>query len=152
MHFGDDRPTLVVVEPSRADCLYRSACNAAPVAVDITEETVMAGLSCGEVSQLAWEILDTAADHFMTITDDNVALAMRDLAEGAYGDAPAVAGESGVAGLCGFRQCARDETLSSVIGLDASSVVLLLGTEGATDPDIYRNMTGLPAPEIDSPG
>jgi diaminopropionate ammonia-lyase len=142
MRYGDERPTFVVVEPARADCLYRSACNAAPVAVDITEETIMAGLSCGEVSQLAWEVLDTAADHFMTITDDNVAVAMNDLASGHYGNRSLVAGESAVAGLCGFRQAARDATLSSVIGLDSSSVVLLLGTEGATDPDIFRAMTG----------
>lgn len=138
MATGEQRPRLVVVEPSRADCLYQSACNAAPVRVSIEEETIMAGLSCGEVSMLAWSILETAADHFLTITDDNVALAMRYLARAT---APVQAGESAVAGLCGFVQAARDTTLARVIGLDGHSQVLLLGTEGATDPAIYAALT-----------
>ncbi len=141
MRFGASRPTLVVVEPNRADCLYQSACNAAPVCVDITEETIMAGLSCGEVSMLAWQVLETAVDHFITITDDNVAAAMRFLASVAVPGAAVEAGESGVAGLCGFVQTATDPALASVIGLDASSRVLLLGTEGATDPEIYAELT-----------
>lgn len=138
MYSGAGRPTIIVVEPDRADCLYRSAVNAGPVRVDITEETVMAGLSCGEVSMLAWSVLETAADHFLTITDDNVASAMRFLAS--TGDAPVRAGESAVAGLCGFIQCATDPALAPAIGLDAESRVLLLGTEGVTDPDIYEAM------------
>ncbi|KAA3633941.1 MAG: diaminopropionate ammonia-lyase [Proteobacteria bacterium] len=145
MRYGEARPTIVVVEPDRADCLYQTAMNAAPVAIDIVEETLMAGLSCGEVSLLAWAVLETGADHFLTITDDHVAQAMKDLGAACFSDARIVAGESAVAGLCGLIQCAIDETLARVIGLDAESAVLLLGTEGATDPAIYRSLTGLSA-------
>jgi diaminopropionate ammonia-lyase len=146
MRFGEGRPVIVVVEPARADCLYRTAVNAGPVAVEITEETIMAGLSCGEVSLLAWSILETAGDHFLTIADDNVAPAMRALLAGEFGASTVVAGESAVAGLCGFIQASRDSTLAAVVGLDDTSTVVLFGTEGATDPDIFRRLTGSTPP------
>ena len=142
----DARPTIVVVEPNRCDCLYQSACNSGPVRVAITEESIMAGLSCGEVSLLAWSILETGADHFLSIGDDDVAMAMRMLATGGYAPTRIIAGESAVAGLLGFIAAARDATLSSVMGLNATSRILLFGTEGATDPGIYRKLTGVDIP------
>lgn len=139
--FGADRPRVVIVEPTRADCLYQSAVSGVPTAVHITEETVMAGLSCGEVSQLAWQILSDGADDFMTIEDDLVAPAMRLLASGGAGE-PVVAGESAVAGLAGLIAAAGQQALASALGLDGTSRILVIGTEGATDPAIYKALVG----------
>ena len=96
--WGEDRPRFIVVEPDLAACLYASAVAGHPAAVEVEEETLMAGLSCGEVSLLAWDSLGTGADDFMTIPEDLVAPAMRLLADGPDGDQPLVAGESAVAG------------------------------------------------------
>jgi len=63
--WGQNRPRFVVVEPDLAACLFASAQVGGPKAVDIEEETLMAGLSCGEVSLLAWDLLSVAADDFM---------------------------------------------------------------------------------------
>lgn len=138
---GGDRPRVVIVEPTRADCLYQSAVRGEPTAVHITEETVMAGLSCGEVSQLGWRILSRGADDFMTIEDDLVAPVMRLLASGEAGQ-PVVAGESAVAGLAGLIAARQRADRSSALGLDRNSRILIIGTEGATDPGIYKALVG----------
>ena len=55
MRLGAARPRVVVVEPSRADCLYRSAQAGTATSMRIEEESVMAGLSAGDPSLVAWE-------------------------------------------------------------------------------------------------
>src|ERR687897_606639 len=100
--FGAERPRFVVVEPSKADCLYRSAVAGRPTPAEGALDTIMAGLACGEVSVLAWPILQPGTDCFMTIEDAAAAECMRLLADGAHGDAPLVSGESAVAGLAAF--------------------------------------------------
>jgi len=145
--FGADRPRFVIVEPDRADCLFQSAVNNRPTTVKIHEDTIMAGLSCGEVSSLGWEILGTGCDDFMTISDDLVAPVMRQLADGSR-DQPIVAGESAVAGLAGLIAARRSRKLSEALGLDEHSRILIIGTEGATDPEIYRSIVGRSASAV----
>ncbi len=139
---GATRPRFVIVEPDTADCLYLSAKNEKQSAVYITEESIMAGLSCGEVSTLGWQILSRGCNDFLTITDDLVAPVMCALADGVGGDAPLVAGESAIAGLAGLIAARRNVELSAALGLDENSRVLVFGTEGATDPTIYRELVG----------
>lgn len=146
--YGKDRPRFVIVEPDRADCLYQSAKNGQPTEVRITEETIMAGMSCGRVSDLAWEILSPGTDDFMSIPDTLVPPVMRDLAAGRYGDCPIVAGESAVAGLAALIAVCRREDLRNALGLNNQSQVLLYGTEGATDPHIYHDIVGRSADEV----
>lgn len=105
----------------------------------------MAGLSCGEVSLLAWEVLKAGADDFMTVSDDWVAPLMRGLAQGAR---PIVAGESAVAGLAGLVAACKSPDAAAALGLDDSARVLVIGTEGATDPEIYESIVGHPPAEI----
>ena len=79
----------------------------------------------------------------MTISDDMAAAAMRDLAAHKI-----VGGESGVAGLAGLRLAASDPTMRAALGLSGNSRVLLFGTEGATDPQVYRQIVGQSAEEV----
>jgi diaminopropionate ammonia-lyase len=67
---------------------------------------------------------------------------MRVLADCRFGDEPVVAGESAVAGFGGLLRVAEDPECRARLGLDASSTVLLFGTEGATDPAVYRRIVG----------
>ena len=137
-----DRPTFVVVEPNLADCLLQSAIQGRSTAIPIKDETIMAGLSCGEVSALAWEILSSGTDHFMAISDELVAPAMRLLADGVDGDPAVVAGESAVAGLAALLVVASRPELRNELKIDRNSRILLFGTEGATDPLIYEQLVG----------
>jgi len=142
------RPRLVVVEPERAACLYESARAGRPVVLTGDLDTVMAGLSCGEVSALAWPVLAAGAEDFMTIGDDRALDTVRFLADGAGGDAPLVAGETGVAGLAGLRAAAADPALRAALALGPASRVLVIGSEGDTDPDIYRRIAGRDAEAV----
>ena len=146
--WGADAPRFVVVEPALAACLLESARHGGRTEIPIAEETVMAGLSCGDPSPLAWEILDTGADDFAAVDDDWVPPAMRLLADGEAGDPPVVAGESGVAGLALLLAARERPGAWAALGLDAGSRVLLIGTEGATDPEIYRQIVGRGADDV----
>jgi diaminopropionate ammonia-lyase len=146
--FGDLRPIYVVVEPDKADCLYRSAMAGKPTPVCGALDTIMAGLACGEASLLAWKILEPGADAFMTITDEAAADTMRMLAAAPYGDQPIVAGESAVAGLAGLAMAARDVAARSRLSLGPESVALLFGTEGATDLEVYQQIVGRSADQV----
>jgi diaminopropionate ammonia-lyase len=141
--FGPARPCIVVVEPDKADCLTRSAEAGRVVHLSGDLDTIMAGLSCGEPSPLAWAVLDPGADAFMAIGDAAIAPAMRLLAaEGVVG------GESGVAGLAALQIAAREPAMRAMLGLDAASRVLLFGTEGATDPALYEALVGESAERV----
>ena len=146
--WGSARPRFIVVEPELAACLFASARAGEPTSVGVEEETIMAGLSCGEVSMVAWEVLSAGADDFLTIPDALVAPSMRLLAEPLNGDPAIVAGESAVAGLAAVVALHGDGRLSRDLGLDESSRVLLIGTEGATDPVIYEQIVGRSAAEV----
>jgi diaminopropionate ammonia-lyase len=146
---GTRRPRLVVVEPENAACLYASAEAGKPTAVHGSLETVMAGLSCGEPSLIAWQILATGADDFMTIPDEPALESMRRLAAGASEDPPIVAGESAVAGLAALLLVAGRPDDRRRLGLGPQSRVLLFGTEGATDPQLYRQIVGRDAAEVE---
>lgn len=140
--WGRDRPRLVVVEPDNAACLYESARAGALRAVDGGLDTVMGGLACGEVSEVAWPVLDPGTLGFVTIADDWAIAAMRRLAEGRDGDPPIIAGEAGAAGVAGLLALAEDPEARRSLGLDRSARVLAFISEGATDPILYRNLVG----------
>lgn len=148
--WGKARPKIIVVEPDRADCLYQSAKAGKPVVVTGALDTMMAGLACGEVSILAWDILNQSADGFMTIPDEAAMDTMRLLARGEAGDTPIVAGESAVAGLAGLLIASASPECSAALELGADSRVLILGTEGATDPELYARIVGKTPSEVDA--
>lgn len=139
---GEARPRISIIEPVQADCLYRSGQQGRRVDVNITEESLMAGLSCGEVSPVAWEIIQRGTNDFLSMHDELVGPTMRLLAKGNDGAQPIIAGESAVPGLAVTIAACKQEALKSAVALDEDSVIVLLGTEGATDPDIYRELVG----------
>lgn len=139
LRWGPKRPRLVVVEPVTADCCYRSAVQGKPTTTPGDLETVMAGLAAGEVSPLAWTILSAGADDFVTLSDDYAPRAMRLLAE----TKPAVvAGESGAAGLACLIALGEHPAAAKALGIGADSRVMLIGSEGATDPVLYEKLVG----------
>lgn len=139
-YWGDRRPRLIVVEPEAANCLQQSAQKGSPVIVKGDLETLMAGLACGEVSLLAWQILSIGCDDFVTLDEDSVAPCMRLLATGSLGDPKIVAGESAVAGLAALIAARQDTGLAKTLDLDSVSRVLVIGTEGATDQALYDQL------------
>ncbi|HAY40891.1 MAG TPA: diaminopropionate ammonia-lyase [Gammaproteobacteria bacterium] len=138
-------PIFVVVEPSNADCLFQSAKSGIPTIIEGDLETVMAGLACGEVSLLAWEILKNRVNHFMVIDDLSVAPTMQLLASSST---PIISGESAVAGLSGFLLAAKNDSLREELNIDSNSRILCFGTEGDTDEEAYTVAVGKSSQDI----
>ena len=137
MRLGANRPRFICVESENAACLLDSAEAGELRAVEGNLETLMAGLACGEVSKIAWPILSVGTHDFVAISDRFVAPAMRRLARTPQ---HIQAGESGVAGLAALLEAQSEDKLLE-LGIDETSCVLLLGTEGVTDPHLYEKLT-----------
>ncbi|MEE9322444.1 MAG: diaminopropionate ammonia-lyase [Granulosicoccus sp.] len=140
--WGNRRPRLVVVEPERANCLQLSAKAGEPVVVEGDLKTIMAGLACGEVSALAWQILANGADDFMTLSEEVIPATMRLLAKGYKRDPSIEAGESAVPGLAAVLLARDSGKFTKALDLNAKSKILVIGTEGATDPELYQLLVG----------
>ena len=146
--WGATRPTFVIIEPERADCFFQSGLVGKPVAVLGDLDTVMAGLACGEVSPVAWDILKHGINHYATLSDAHALEAMRVFAQPLGNDPKIVSGETGSTGL-GLLLAAQDNAqIWNELGLNAQSRVLLIGSEGDTDPTIYKEVVGRSAEEV----
>lgn len=141
--WGAERPLIVLCDPDQSACYLETIRAGRPVAVEGDLDTLMAGLACGEVSALAWEILRDHADAVIALTDAAAVAAMRRLARPEGNDPAIVAGESAVAGLAGLMAIADDDELRAVLGLGHDARVLLFGTEGDTDAALYEELVGL---------
>jgi diaminopropionate ammonia-lyase len=135
---GRAHPARVLgVEPHDADCVLASLRAGELTTVEGPHRSAMDGLNCGTPSQVAWPLLRDGLDAVVTIDDDQVHDAMRDLAR-----CGVTAGESGAAGLGGLRAATAAQPLRAALGLSPDTRVLLFSTEGATDPDRYRAVVG----------
>jgi len=143
--FGADAPLSVVVEPRAAACLYESMriADGQPHAVGGDLDTIMAGLACGEPSPLAWQVLWDCADFIVTAPDYVAAKGMRMYGVPLRGDPFVISGESGavtLGALAFIMQYEGAAALREQLRLDENARVLLINTEGNTDPDYFRNV------------
>jgi diaminopropionate ammonia-lyase len=143
--FGQVRPIFAVVEPTRAACFYESmsAHDRRPKKLRGNLDTIMAGLACGEPSTLAWKILRDYADVFVACPDYVAMRGMRILGNPLQGDDRVISGESGAVTLGLLTLVLGQESCRHIAGalrLNETSKVLLLSTEGDTDPDMYRKI------------
>ena len=112
------------------------------VTLEHPQDSIMAGLNCATPSLIAWPLVSRGIDVYVAVEDDRVPDAMRLLARDRI-----VAGETGAAGLAGMLALMEEDDLADAreaLGLSSTSRVLLLCTEGATDPDAYRRLTSEP--------
>ena len=144
----DPMPVVVVVEPTRAACLLASIEAGELLRIEAQEPTVMAMLECYEPSLVAWELLRPLATAFMAVDEDDALVAMRRLARPRQDTEVVVAGESGSAGLAGLLAACATIDGKAALGLDASSRVLLINTESATDAASYEAAVGQSAATV----
>lgn len=143
--YGDERPVTVIVEPSEAACIYKSAeiADGKPHAVKGDMPTIMAGLACGEPNTFGWNILRDYSDMYISCPDYTSARGMRILGNPVDGDPKVVSGESGAVGLGIASLILEEEKLKDIakrLKLDENSKVLVISTEGDTDPVHYRKI------------
>ena len=135
----------IIVEPDAADCIYESARQADGKAhtVEGSPVTIMAGLNCGTPCKVTWSVLRDYADYYISCADPVAAYGMRKYASPCGTDTRIISGESGAAtfgAMLTLLECNRNAAFRQELGIDASSVVLLISTEGDTDPENYRNI------------
>ncbi len=140
--YGDDARSgsvaLLGVEPTSADCMLASAAAGHPVDVPGPHHSIMAGLNCGAPSMLAFPPVAGSFTAFVGIDDSRACDAMRDLDR--FG---IEAGETGGAGLGGLRAVlAGPPAVRQALGLGPETSILLICTEGATDPAAYERIVG----------
>lgn len=131
-----EKPKLVGVEPLGADCILASAQAGRIVELPGPHHTIMAGLRCGVPSLVAWPVLSRGLDVFVAVDDDWAREAMRALA-----GVGVVSGETGAAGLAGLLALLTGPDHGEhreQLGLTPQSHVVVISTEGATDPEAYR--------------
>jgi len=141
--YGTRRPRIVIVEPEESDGILASFINGYPSAPSGSLNTIMAGLNCGIPSISAWEIIKHVSDAVINVDDSYAVAAMRILFNNK--DCRITAGESGAAGLAGLLRLLDDRALKPVkdhIGLSNDSRILLVNTEGDTDPESFNMIVG----------
>ncbi len=134
---GRARPVLVGIEPTTAACMQASARAGRLVEVPGPHRSIMAGLNCGEASPVAWPIVQPSYEWFAAVDDDVARDGMRVLAASGI-----VGGESGA--------CTAGLLTTWALDLPTDAVVLVLSTEGATDPGFYAATVGAQPREIAS--
>ena len=138
--YPQEAPKIVIVERAGGDWFVRRAANGDITAVEGEMPTMMAGLACGEPSPIAWDILKELTAAWLRCEDAVAARGMRMLARPLSGDAAIISGESGASTMGALAELAEDAQARAALGLDARARVLLISTEGATDPVNYRRV------------
>ena len=139
------QPKFILLEPSGAACFFNSV-KVGDKKPHLTPDlnTMMAGLSCGMPSILAWDIIVPIADIFV-ICEDNIAIkGMQILSQPTEGDPSIISGESGAVPIGFLHEVATNPLYSDLrdqLQLDVSSKVLFFSTEGDTDPELYKKYT-----------
>ena len=103
-------------------------------------ETIMGGMSCGDVSTVAWEILKDSSNYSLTITDDEVSMVVAMLASAKLSDEKIIAGECAVPGIIALIGLFKNKKYLNKLGLNQNSKVLLFGCEGLTDSTMYKKL------------
>ena len=143
--YPENPPVFIVVEPDKAPCVYESikADDGKCHSVKGDLDTIMAGLACGDPSPIAFDILSHNADFFLSVPDYIAARGMRILSCPLKGDPFMISGESGAVPLGTLYSLMTekgDEELRARMGINSSSLIFMVNTEGNTDPKHFRQI------------
>ena len=131
----EDFPLFISVEPFSANCLFESIKVGKRVKVNNNQSTCMAGLDCGTVSTLAWQILKNSISASISISDNLTEEAMRILSNPIKDDSVIIAGESGASGLGALIALKKNKEYNFL-----NTNILLISTEGDTDKVNYKKI------------
>jgi diaminopropionate ammonia-lyase len=133
-------PEIIVVEPDSAACVMESIKTGKIEKIDIKRESLMGGMSCGEVSLVPWEILKNSVKYCISLPDDDIAKTMRLLGNGNFSNNKIIAGENSAPGVISLIASCEDEKIKKKMKLNKDSNILLIGCEGDTDQEMYQKL------------
>jgi len=144
-YYKESRPVITIVEPDKADCIFKTAQANDGTIHTVTGDlsTIMAGLACGEPCTVGWQVLKDHADHFISMDDSIAELGMRTLGKPIGNDAKIISGESGAATIGFVTELLSNpqyKSLKEKLGINESSVIICISTEGDTDKENYKRV------------
>ena len=139
-NYLDNIPITIIVEPDSAACVMESIKANEIKKINIIRESLMGGMSCGEVSLVPWQILKNSVKYCISLPDDNIPKTMRLLGNAYFSNEAIIAGENSVPGVISLIASCKNKKIKDQMKLDSNSNVLLIGCEGDTDEEMYQKL------------
>tara|TARA_B110000444_G_scaffold178171_1_gene166845 strand:- start:129 stop:1256 length:1128 start_codon:yes stop_codon:yes gene_type:complete len=133
-------PETIIVEPDSAACVMESIKKGKIEKIDIKRESLMGGMSCGEVSLVPWEILKNSVKFCISLPDDDIAKTMRLLGNSSLSEEKIVAGENSAPGVISLITSCTNDKIKKRLKLNSKSNILVIGCEGDTDKEMYQKL------------
>ena len=133
-------PEIIIVEPDSAACVMESVKTGKIEKIDIKRESLMGGMSCGEVSLVPWEILKNSVKFCISLPDDDIAKTMRLLGNSSLSEEKIVAGENSAPGVISLITSCTNDKIKKRLKLNSKSNILVIGCEGDTDKEMYQKL------------
>ena len=133
-------PKIIIVEPESADCVLKSVENGLIKKIEIKKESIMGGMSCGEVSLVPWKIIKNSVNMCLSISDDNIAKSVAMLANCSFTDEKIIGGECSAPGVISLIASYNSKEIKENLSLDENSNILLIGCEGNADENLYNKL------------
>ena len=133
-------PQIIVVEPDSAACVLESINKGKIEKISIEKESIMGGMSCGEVSLVPWEILKNSVHFCVTVSDDYISKTVKYLANKEFSNEKIIGGECSTPGIVSLAGLNNDDETRKNINLNENSNVLIFGCEGDADEELYKKL------------
>ena len=133
-------PQIIVVEPDSAACVLESINKGKIEKISIEKESIMGGMSCGEVSLVPWEILKNSVHFCVTVSDDYISKTVKYLANKEFSNEKIIGGECSTPGIVSLAGLNNDYETRKKINLNENSNVLIFGCEGYADEEVYKKL------------
>ena len=136
-------PKIIIVEPENASCVLESVNKGFLQKINIKKESIMGGMSCGEVSLVPWKILKNSVNCCTSISDNYVPKTIAMLKNKYFCEQSIIGGECATPGLISLISLSKDKNLKDKIELNGSSNILLIGCEGDADTALYSKLLSI---------
>ena len=133
-------PKIIIVEPESAECVLKAVEKNKIVTLDIKKESLMGGMSCGEVSTIPWNIINHNCNYCISIPDDKISDTIKLLASSSFSEHKLIGGECATPGIISLIASCNNIKLKEKLNLDENSQVLLMGCEGDVDEELYQKL------------
>jgi len=143
-------PKIIIVEPENADCVLQSIEGGELKKINIIKESIMGGMSCGEVSLVPWRILKNSVNYCSSVSDDYVARTVAMLKNNYFCDENIIGGECSTPGIISLICLSENENIRNQIGLSVNSNILVIGCEGDADELLYSKLLELGNKELNN--
>ena len=133
-------PQIIIVEPDSAACVLASINTGKIEKISIEKESIMGGMSCGEVSLVPWQILKKSVNYCVTVSDNYISKTIKYLANCELSYEKIIGGECSTPGIISLIGLCNDAKIRKKINLNEDSNVLLFGCEGDADEELYQKL------------